>query len=140
MLGTVLAWLYASARRACPSTQATASNRANPDTLDRDVPAAIMAALRADEGAGAPRSPGVGCSTPGTGPSPRTRWPAAAGPGRGRPGTGRRPGMTVSCSDARTAVRSERPRSKPRSNPLGRAPSACRLLGGLGQNLALSPP
>ena len=75
MFGTVLAWLYASARRACPSTQATASNRANPDTLDRDVPAAIMAALRADEGAGAPLSPGMGCSEgwPGTGSPPRSR-------------------------------------------------------------------
>ena len=51
MLGTVFAWLYASARRSWPSTQATASNRANPDTLDSDVPAAMMAALRADDAA-----------------------------------------------------------------------------------------
>ena len=48
MLGTVFAWLYASASRSCPSTQATASNRANPDTLDNDVPAAMIAALRAE--------------------------------------------------------------------------------------------
>ena len=92
MLGTVFAKLYASARRACPNTHATARIRAKPDALDSVVPAAMMVALR-DEDLGT--SSAVGPSWLGSLGSAggeakalaTVRAPApAAGPSRGKDG------------------------------------------------------
>ena len=97
MLGTVFAWLSLSASRSWPSTQATASNRANPDTLDKDVPAAMIAALRAEDATAGGAVPAV------AGPAMACSGPWSSCTGSGPP---RRPALT--CQSCRAAGREHR--------------------------------